>query len=105
MDVEGRFVWTPVSMVRMLQRYVITSRWGHGPQALRALRASPHPSPLEMTRYSPSSVEGDMGEKCLHRGVFVKHTLTRPAVPSGLLCASPRERGVWGHMSAPLGRE
>ena len=29
MDVEGRFVWTPVSMVRMLQRYVITSRWGH----------------------------------------------------------------------------
>ena len=55
MDVESRFVWTPVRMVLMLRRCAITSRWGHGPQALRALRASP--------------------------------------------------RGVWGHMSAPKGRE
>ena len=45
MDVEGRFVWIPVRMVLIVRRCVITSRWGHGPQALRALRASPHPSP------------------------------------------------------------
>ena len=43
MDVEGRFVWIPVRMVLIVRRCVITSRWGHGPQALRALRASPHP--------------------------------------------------------------
>jgi len=39
MDVEGRFVWIPVRTVLIVRRCVITSRWGHGPQALRALRA------------------------------------------------------------------
>ena len=43
MDVEGRFVWIPVRTVLIVRRCAITSRWGHGPQALRALRASPHP--------------------------------------------------------------
>ena len=31
----------------------------------------------------------------MERGVFVEHTLTRLAVPAGLLCASPRERGAF----------
>jgi hypothetical protein len=26
----------------------------------------------------------------MERGVFVEHTLTRPAAPAGLLCASPQ---------------
>jgi len=33
------------------ERYgaVVAHLWGHGPQALRALRASPHPSPAKQT--------------------------------------------------------
>jgi hypothetical protein len=42
------------------ERYgaVVAHLWGHGPQALRALRASPHPSPVKQTCIHTSSEIG-----------------------------------------------
>ncbi len=101
---RGCFLPTKVGTLPATGGRFPTPPWGHF--------ASPHPSPVELTRYLPSLVEltryllslveltrylpslvegtiyssslveGGMGAECLHRGVFVKHTHARPAGPA-----------------------